>query len=187
MRTASYIAILAYCLLAADPLLAQQNYLGDQGYIHFRSDAPLELIEASSQQLKGALHPEKRTFAFTVDIRSFQGFNSPLQREHFNENYLESKRYPQATFTGRIIEDIDFKQPGEHQVRAKGVLTIHGVARERIINGTLTVGEQGIRITSTFTVLLVEHRISIPRIVFQKIAEQIDVEMRIDMLPQAVK
>lgn len=183
MRLASYVLVLSLC--AAPAYLYAQRYLVDEGRIHFRSDAPLELIEATSDELKGALDTELRTFAFSVDIRSFQGFNSPLQREHFNENYLESKKYPRATFTGRIIEDLDFELGGSYTVRAKGILDIHGVARERIINGTLTVGEDGIIITSTFTVMLAEHRITIPRIVFQKIAEQIEVDMRAELSPAA--
>jgi hypothetical protein len=149
-----------------------------EGSIRFSSEAPLESIEASSTQLEGLLDAEKGTFAFSVPIRSFQGFNSPLQREHFNENYLESDKYPRATFSGKIIETIDFSKAGRYEVRAKGKLSIHGREQERIVRSILTIGSGGMRISSDFTVLLEEHDIAIPKIVYQKIAEEIKVNFQ---------
>src|ERR1043166_9418670 len=96
-----------------------------KGRIDFRSDAPFEIIRASSNELLGLLDISKKNFAFKVGIRSFQGFNSPLQKEHFNENYLQSDEYPDASFNGKIIEDADLAVDGNYQVRAKGILTIH--------------------------------------------------------------
>ena len=103
------------------------------GAVSFLSDAPLEVIGARSGELRGLIDPKQRTFAFAVTVASFEGFNSPLQREHFNENYLESKRYPQITFKGRIIERVDLTTAGTYTIRAKGMLNVHGVERERII------------------------------------------------------
>ena len=56
-----------------------------EGYVHFKSDAPLELIQASSRELAGVINCENLTFAYTIPINSFEGFNSPLQKEHFRE------------------------------------------------------------------------------------------------------
>src|SRR5687767_1473348 len=91
-----------------------------KGHIGFKSDAALELIKAASEDLKGLIESEKKQFTFIVRIKTFKGFNSPLQREHFNENYLESGKYPDATFTGKIIEDVDFTKNNTFTVRAKG-------------------------------------------------------------------
>ena len=147
------------------------------GNIYFKSDAPLELIEARSSELKGLVDFSKNTFAFSVPIVSFKGFNSSLQREHFNENYMESEKYPRASFSGRIIEDVDLSNDGEHVIRAKGKLLIHGVEQERIIRATISVKEKAVTITSNFTVLLQDHNIAIPKVVQQKIAEEIFVEI----------
>ena len=152
-----------------------QIYRATEGAIHFLSDAPLELIEARSDQLDGALRNEDRTFAFTVPIKSFEGFNSPLQREHFLENYLESGKIPSANFTGKIIEEIDLTKPGSYSVRVKGALIIHGITKERIIRSTLETDGSQIEISCTFEVKLDDHGIRIPRIVYQKIAESITV------------
>lgn len=153
----------------------------ENGRVRFKSMAPLEIIEASSEKLLGAIDPAGQTFAWTVDVLSFEGFNSPLQREHFNENYLESTRYPNASFSGKIIEKIDFDKDGTYAVRAKGKLRIHGVEQERIIKGRLEIRGGRVRVEAVFTVSLTDHNISIPKIVHQKIAEEIEVTVEADL------
>lgn len=152
------------------------------GSISFRSDAPLELIKANSDQLKGVFIAEKKQFAFTISIRSFSGFNSPLQQEHFNENYLESDKYPRATFEGKIIEDIDMKQDGVFSIRAKGNLSLHGVAQERIIKCDLTIKNGVVGIRSNFTVLLADHNIPVPKVVHEKLASEIKIEVKANLI-----
>ncbi|MBL7803936.1 MAG: YceI family protein [Saprospiraceae bacterium] len=159
----------------------QEVFRCDNGSLHFKSDAPLEIIEARSNKMRGLIDPEAQTFAWAVDIKTFEGFNSPLQREHFNENYMESSKYPKATFQGKIIETIDYKKDGTYTVRAKGKLNIHGVEQERIIRGQVTVKGQRMRVQADFTVRLADHDISIPRVVHQKIAEEIAVRVDADM------
>ncbi|HMJ46340.1 MAG TPA: YceI family protein [Ferruginibacter sp.] len=159
-------------------------YNTSKGVINFRSDAPLEMIKASSNELHGKLDAEKRIFAFTVRISSFEGFNSPLQKEHFNENYLESNRYPDAHFSGKIIEDIDLSKDATYIVRAKGILFLHGISQERIIKSEFTVKNGTISIKSNFTVLLNEHNIPIPKVVNEKLASEIKVEVKADLIPQ---
>lgn len=151
------------------------NYRCENGKISFKSDALLEVIQAKSGKLRGAISPTDHTFAWSVEVRSFEGFNGPLQREHFNENYLESVKYPRASFAGKIIEKIDFQKDGSYSVRAKGKLDVHGVVQERIIKSSLEVKNGVLIVRSTFTVPLADHNISIPKIVHQKIAEEIEV------------
>lgn len=160
---------------------ASKTFQCSKGRIHLRSNAPLEIIEARSTRLRGVVDPGNQNFAWTVDVNSFEGFNSPLQREHFNENYMETSKYPNATFTGKIIEKINFEQDGSYPVRAKGKLTIHGVEQERIIKGTLEIKGRKIRIEAMFSVPLTDHNITIPKIVHQKIAEEIVVNVEADL------
>ena len=163
---------------------AQKLYIAKNASIHFRSDAPLELIEATSSKLKGVLNPEEQTFAFSVPNNTFEGFNSVLQREHFNENYMESAKYPTSTFTGKIIESIDYSTDGTHTVRAKCRFTVHGVEQERIIKATMQIRNGAFTVTSNFTVPLADHNITIPKIVYQKIAEEISVDINAVFQPQ---
>lgn len=154
----------------------------ENGKVGFKSDAPLEVIQAKSSKLRGAIDSENQTFAWTVDVKTFEGFNSPLQREHFNENYMESKKYPKASFTGKIIEAIDFQKDGTYSIRAKGQLNIHGVEQERIIKSQLEVSGNKIKIQSTFGVPLSDHNITIPKIVYQKIAEEITITVDAELV-----
>lgn len=177
--------IIFFCLLilfssnvSAPPLLYSVN----SGSITFRSDAPLELIKASSNELKGIFNAEKKQFAFTLNVNTFKGFNSPLQQEHFNENYLESNKYPRASFEGKIIEDLDLKMNGVYSIRAKGNLTLHGISQERIIKCELSIKNNIVSIKSNFTVLLADHNIPIPKVVHEKLASEIKVEVKADMI-----
>jgi hypothetical protein len=156
---------------------AQNIFSCSNGKISFSSNSALELINAESNELRGAMDLSKRTFAFTVKITSFYGFNAELQREHFNENYMESEKFPEAIFKGKIIEEIDFSNETIYHVRAKGTLTIHGVEQERIIKVTLTVKGSTVTAEAQFPVLLSEHNITIPKVVHEKIASEVMVDV----------
>lgn len=164
-------------LLLPFGIKGQYMYTLNDGSIQFSSSAPNENIKASSHKLKGVIDTRKKTFAFKIDMSSFEGFNSPLQKEHFNENYMESHIFPEASFTGKIIENVSFDKNGKYTVRAKGKLSIHGVPQERIIYADILVRDKSISITSDFTVSLTEHNIKIPRVVYDKLATQINVSM----------
>jgi len=149
-----------------------QIYTSVDNDLEFTSEAPLELIQASSGGLQGVLDLKKKAFAFQVNIQSFKGFNSPLQQTHFYENYLEVGRYPLAFFKGKVIENITNTN---RDYRAKGILEIHGIQREVIIPVEILLGEDHVRFSSQFEILLMDYDIEIPRIVYQKIAESIKI------------
>lgn len=155
----------------------QQIYLTHSGQANFVSNAPLEVIKAESNEVNGAINLTDRSFAFTIENKSFKGFNSQLQQEHFYENYMEVQFYPTSGFTGKIIEQIDMSPGKEQVVRAKGMLEIHGIKQERIIKGTLIIDGDKLIVKSDFTALLEDHKIKIPRVVNQKIAEEIAVSI----------
>lgn len=159
-------------------------YIVHKGLVKFVSDAPLEVIKASSTQIRGALDSGKRNFSFLIPSTSFIGFNSPLQQVHFYENYIEAQKYPESRFIGKIIEQVDFNADGDYQVRAKGILTIHGVDQERIIRVKLHINKGDITASSEFSILLKEYNITIPRVVYQKIAEEIKINVNLEMAQQ---
>lgn len=165
-------------------LTYSQLYKVSEGSAKFISDAPLELIKAQSTKLNGLLKISNKTFAFTVPMSSFEGFNSSLQRTHFNENYVESSKFPDATFEGKIIEDIDFSVPGNFEIRGKGKFTIHGVEQTRIIKCNIIIQQNKILIKSKFSVMLADHNITIPSVVSKKITEEVVVEINIVLVPK---
>ena len=174
-----YIYLLLFFLLPLTKDWAQGNniYKLKSGNVVFYSHSSQELIHASSNQLRGAIDLRKKTFAFKLSIVSFVGFNSELQREHFNENYMETSIFPDATYVGKIIEDIDMLKDGAYDVRTKGKLKIHGVEQERIIKSHITCKDGTITIQSDFNVLLSDYNIKIPRVVDNKISNNINVSV----------
>ena len=165
-------------------LFAQQKFETEQGEINFTSNAELELIKASSINVRGIIDPSNNQFAFTVEIKSFKGFNSELQREHFLDKYMEIHTYPKADFSGKIIEQIDFSVDGIHEVRAKGTLDIHGQKQIRIIKSKIVVKNHTIKLYSEFIIPLSDHNIAIPSIVNRKIAHEIDVTLQANFTVQ---
>lgn len=158
------------------------RYKVESGFVSFISDAPLEVIKAKSTQIKGVLNADKQTFGFVILLNSFEGFNSPLQQDHYNENYVESDKYPDVRFTGKIIEPIDFSQQGEYQIRAKGKMNLHGIEIEKIIVCTLRImNNENLKVSASFDINLEDFNIVIPTIVHKKIAETIKVTLSITM------
>lgn len=148
-----------------------------RGMVHFTSDAPLELIEATSTDIRAVIDTVTGKFAFIIPMTSFLGFNSELQRTHFNENYMDSKRFPNATFSGKMIEAWEPASSAPRKVRAKGNLTIREVGLERLIPATIQIKDGLVYLRAEFIVPVADHDIKIPRLVGQKIASEINVEI----------
>ncbi len=180
----SLVALFVCCFTLVAFQVVTNLFHATEGKISFRSEAPMELIKASSNSLVGLMDTVKKNFSFKVPISSFEGFNSRTQREHFNENYMQTEQYPEASFKGKLIEDIDFSKDGTYEVRAKGMLNIHGVEKERILKSNLTIKNKIISLRSNFTVLLSDHHIPIPKVVYQKLANEIKVEVNTILQPR---
>lgn len=176
----------ALLLCSANATAQDGQFLrSEQATVSFVSDAPMERIEARTGQASAMLDITERSFAVQIPVGTFEGFNSPLQREHFMENYMQRSVHPNAVFKGRIIEAVDLTKPGTYRVRAKGDLLVHGVQRERIIECVLVVREDGVTVDSTFEIELAEHGIRIPRVVQQKVSPRVQVTVAIAFTPTA--
>ncbi|NEU09054.1 YceI family protein [Flavihumibacter sp. R14] len=177
--------ILAFVCLTTSKSFAQTDIFStNSGAINFFSSAPLEDIEAKNAKAISLINTRNSEIAVRVPIKQFQ-FRNGLMQEHFNENYMESERYPHATFKGKINEAIDFKKSGTYDVSATGVLNIHGVNQERTLKGRLKIDNSGMTLETKFDVLLADHKIKIPQVVFNKIAEKIAVSTSFTYKPQA--
>lgn len=163
--------------------LAQDYYKGS-GKVMFVSEAPLEVIRAESENLDGIIDLSKMNFAFKINMSSFEGFNSALQQEHFNEHYLETEKYPSATFTGKIILNEDCSQDCVTSAVAKGKFKIHGVTQIVNLQLSYRIQDEVIYLTSNFIVLLADYNIKIPRIVHAKISPEIEVNVEIELKQQ---
>lgn len=173
--------IFATLLLSSFLAHGQKKFITSEGEVSFTSNAKLELIKASSKKIQGVIDPATGQFAFIVKVQSFEGFNSNLQREHFNEKYMEADKYYDATFTGKILEPVDFTRDGVYNVTAKGSLNIHGKKQERIIPGKIQIEKGLLKINADFTIPLVDHDITVPQIVGEKIATEIIIKLNLLM------
>src|SRR5882757_9087161 len=122
--------IIVFFLLALSLDTFSQNiFMLKEGEVSFFSKAPVEDIDAHNTSAHSVLNTTTREVAFLVPIRKFV-FQKALMQEHFNEKYMESDKYPMASFKGKINEDVDFSKDGETKVTATGQLSIHGVEKE---------------------------------------------------------
>jgi polyisoprenoid-binding protein YceI len=162
--------------------LYSQTYVTRTGYIRFYSEAPLENIEAVNRQVNSALNTNTGEFVFQVLMRSFK-FEKALMQEHFNENYVESHNFPNASFQGSIenFETIDFASNGIQEVIVEGELTIKDVTKQIKESGTLDIQNDIISGTSVFTILLEDYDISIPSAVSRNIAEEIEITVELEL------
>ncbi len=145
--------------------------------VSFFSKSPVEDIEAVNKKMTAAINVDTKMIAFSVPIRGFV-FDKSLMQEHFNENYMESAKYPSGTFKGKINEAIDFKVNGTYKVTTTGTFVLHGVSKPRTFEGTLTIQNGVVTLVSAFKVKLVDHDIERPSILLQNIAEVIDVKLK---------
>ena len=154
---------------------SSDNLFQGTGEISFISSAPLETITASSEKLKGIIDLSSHSFAFTFPVTSFDGFNSQLQREHFNENYMESSKYPNATFAGNILDFDHCDTKCEMKILAKGKLTIHGVTKVVTLPVMIKRDVDALSATSEFNIQLSDFNIDIPLILEGKISPLINI------------
>lgn len=163
-----------------------QLYATQSGETSFFSETPVENISAVNKTTGAIINTATSEVAISMKMTSFE-FPNKLMQEHFNENYMESEKYPMGTFKGKIMEVIDYTKNGTYDVTAKGQLTLHGVTLPRDLKGKLTVENQKISLISSFEVKLVDYKIDIPKIVFAKIAEVISVKTKYNFSPYVRK
>ena len=169
------IFILIVFITTTLSLTAQKVYTKN-GAISFFSKASVENISAENNQVMSVLTLPAGELQFSVLIKSFH-FKKSLMEEHFNENYMESSKYPKATFKGKIndLSKVNFTTDGNYTVEVTVDLTIHGITNKTTASGTITVKSGIITATSKFKIKLADHKISIPKIVKDNIAETVDV------------
>ncbi len=155
---------------------AQTKYFTKAGRVSFFSKAPLENIEAHNTQAVCVLDVPNGDIQFAVLMTAFQ-FQKALMQEHFNENYVESSRYPKAIFKGKILnpETINWQADREYSVQVQGDITLHGVTKTLTAEGTLSIFGGKIHLASQFMLMPADFKIKIEKLHLDKIAKQIEV------------
>lgn len=160
---------------------AQENYITQEGFIRFYSHTPIEDITAENNKVGSIINAATGEMVFTLKMTDFQ-FEKKLMQQHFNENYVESDKFPTATFKGSITnhDQVDYTSPGSYNVNVKGDLTIHGVTNMLQTTGTIEVTRKGLKAASKFIVQPADFDIKIPGIVRNKIAKEMEVTVKME-------
>lgn len=156
-----------------------QIYSARNGFIGFYSTTPFENVIAENNQVYAIIDLGKKNVAFMLLMKSFV-FKKELMQEHFNENYAETDKYPKAVFNGNFTGDFDLKKEGVYKIMVTGNLTLHGVTNKISEPATLEVNGGKLTGQSKFQLKPEDYNISIPSIVRDKIARQIEVNVQVN-------
>jgi hypothetical protein len=180
MKAKIFLSLFLVSLITS--LNAQDKKMTKTGHLWFFSHTSMEDIEAHSHQAVAILIPAKGTIAIEVSMLSFE-FKKTLMQEHFNENYMESAKYPKAKFIGSItnLSSIDFSKNGTYNAIVEGTLTIHNVPQKIKADGTIEIKDGKISIKSKFVVAPKDYNIVIESRFAQNIASSIEVNVDLDL------
>ena len=176
--------MLSFLILMAAGTLTGQKYFTKTGSISFFSDTPMEKIEAQTKSASCVLDAASGKIEFAALIKSFQ-FEKALMQEHFNENYMESSKFPKSTFKGQIdnITDVDFSKNQKYKVKVSGQLTIHGVTKDIKTDATITTNNGKAECNTSFDVAVADYGITIPSVVKDNIAKNVNITVSATLEP----
>ncbi|GAA4383924.1 YceI family protein [Hymenobacter koreensis] len=180
------LGLLLVLLVVSQPGWAQAKYMTKTGRVSFFSTSIIEDIEAHNTAVAAVLDLGTGQMAFSAPIKEFT-FKRSLMQEHFNENYMESGKFPRATFTGRFTgaDAAMLAKSGSHPVQVEGTLTLHGVAKHVKVAGTMEQKNGQVLAFAFFSVAPADYGIDIPMLVRENIAKIVSIKVSLTCDPAA--
>ncbi|MCJ7467482.1 MAG: YceI family protein [Maribacter sp.] len=175
------INIIVFALLFYNSVVAQDKFLTKEGYVSFFSHSLVEDIKADNNQVLSIIDTVTGKIAIQMLMRSFM-FKKALMQEHFNENYVESYKYPKATFSGELL-NFSGLSAANNETEIVGTLTVHGEVKEISTKVQVEKGADGITLKGNFNVDVADFKIKIPAIVSNNIAKTIKVTFELHHKP----
>ena len=168
--------------LVASTLCVGQKYKSESSLLSFYSYAPIEDIEATNDKTTAIIDAATGEIVISIPINKFE-FDKSLMKEHFNEKYLESEKYPKAIFRGKIdgfdIDDLSLSKTAT----ATGILKIHGVEKSYSLTGSIEKKDHGFEVNAEFLIKIRDHKIKVPKLLWENIAEEIEVKAFFKFVP----
>ena len=161
--------------------IAQQRYFAEKASISFFSDGVVEDITAKNEKVTSIFDAADGEVAYLLSVKDFQ-FPNKLMQVHFNEKYMESEKFPKSSFQGKIT-GLNLATTGKQNVKAVGKLTMHGVVKNVEVPGTIEVNGNRLLLSTKFMVKLLDYNIKVPQIVYQNIAQEIEVSVEFTYRP----
>lgn len=174
------ILAILFVFLGHGSINAQSRLYSNDAKISFYSKTAMENIEAENKRALCIWDTATGKLEFSVLIKGFE-FDRALMQEHFNENYMESDKFPKAFFKGTLKSEKPMKLQLDNNYTAKadGMLTIHGVTKQVSVPVTISSKNGKISSAAVFSVLLSDYNISIPSIVAYKINKSIRIAVSV--------
>ncbi len=170
-------------LLTINNLNAQIYKAKDNGTeITFFSSSPLEDITATNKGAVVVLNSTTSDIQLRLTVMNFK-FKNALMEEHFNENYMESQKFPNIVFKGKINEKIDYAKEGETKVTVTGKMDMHGVTKDVTYDGTVTKKGNDLTMATKFKIKVADYNIKVPSLYVKNIAEVVDVTVNTVLEP----
>ena len=188
--TIDFKALMVMILLAAGFLYAgaqddkyADTYACQKGMVHFFSATAMENIDATTNSAICVLNTKTKKVFCKIKQSGFT-FKDKLMQEHFNENYMESDKFPKSEFKGAItnMNEVNFAKDGTYSAKVTGKLTIHGVTKDLTVPGTITVSGNTMKASTKFTIKLQDYNITIPSVVADKIAKDATIKLESDLI-----
>lgn len=172
------LSFLRVSLLSLMPatVLAQEAYVSDTSSIQFFSRTPVENIEAVNHMGKSTISPSRYEVQFQIPVNGFR-FENKLMEKHFNSMYMETDKFPFASFRGKLSDSLDLSKDTVYFTKATGILKLHGMDHAGTFEGRLESKGGRVKLQCRFPVRLEHHNIKIPGSVFHNIAQEIEVQV----------
>ena len=174
--------LLPFLLLAVTIAVGQSKYMTKSGSMSFEASQPtFEPIEANHTAVSALLNAETGELAVLALVRGFR-FPLALMEEHFNENYIESHKYPKTSFKGAITGfDQNILNDQSQTVALNGELSMHGITKPISVSATITQTGDRITLESSFSVKTSDFGIEIPSLVRKQIDENVQIEVSLPL------
>lgn len=178
------ISVAVLLIILSGIASAQGKFFTRTGSIRFYSETPVENIEAINNQASSIFDAEKGDVVLSVQMVGFE-FEKALMQEHFNENYVESEKFPKSMFKGKIL-DYDpsiISDDTNTEVTVEGDLTIHGITKKMKTTGMIQKTGDTITAHAEFHIKVADFDIKIPTAVINNIAESVLVSVKLNLEP----
>ncbi len=177
--------------VATTTTFGQNKFLTKNGKIFFDCTTPSspEKIQGTNDKTMSVIDASTGAIEFALLMKAFS-FEKALMQEHFNENYVESDKFPKANFKGIItnMNSISISKDGSYPATIKGQMTLHGITKEITASGTINVKGGAITTAkSEFKLLLSDFGIDVPSVVSDKLAKEAKITIELDYQPMASK
>jgi len=185
MKLSAQWLVLAFMAFAPTVLPAQKFFTRSaKVYFDATNKSSPERVDATSNSGTLVIDAATGRLESAVLVKGFR-FEKALMEEHFNENYMESTKYPKATFKGQFVDPskVNFTKDGTYTAEVTGDMTIHGVTKKVTAPVKITVKGGKISASATFTAALADYGIDIPSIVADKLAKEAKVKVDAELEP----